>query len=222
MELEQAVLGRRSIRAFRPDPVPLAVLRELVDVARWTPSGLNTQPWEFTVVGGDVLQKLRSRLRETAAVDPVGKPEIGQPTNLSERFKARRLALGNATLQALGIAPEDKVKKDEYFLRNISFFDAPHVIVLTMERCFTEREAMEMGAVAVTLMLLAHGRGLGTCPQWAPLRYAWIFHEVLGIPGTKRVMLAIPIGYPNLDAPVNRYTRTRVSPDELLRWLGVS
>jgi len=222
MELEQAVLGRRSIRAFRPDPVPPAVLRELIDMARWTPSAVNTQPWEFTVVGGDLLEKLRSRLREAAAVDPVGKPEMSSPTNLPDRFKARRVDLGNAVLQALGIAADDKAKKDEWFLFGIGFFDAPHVIVLTMERCFTELAVMDMGAVALTLMLLAHGRGLGTCPQAAPLRYPWIFHEVLGIPETKRVTLAIPIGYPNLDASVNRFTRTRVSTDELLRWLGVA
>jgi nitroreductase len=63
MKLEDAVLGRRSIRAFRPDPVPPAVLQEIVECACWTPSAANTQPWEFTIVGGEPLQKLRSRLR---------------------------------------------------------------------------------------------------------------------------------------------------------------
>jgi len=222
MELEQAVQGRRSIRAFRPDPVSPAVLRELIDMARWTPSAANTQPWEFAVVGGDLLQKLRSRLRGAAAADPVGKPEMGWPPSLPDRFKARRLELGNATLQARGIAAEDKAKKDEWFLFGIGFFDAPHVIVFTMERCLTELAVIDVGAVALTLMLLAHGRGLGTCPQVAPLRYPWIFHEVLGIPETKRVMLVIPIGYPDPEAAVNRFARTRVSTDELLRWVGIA
>jgi nitroreductase len=81
---------------------------------------------------------------------------------------------------------------------------------------------MDMGAVALALELLAHGKGLGICPQAAPLRYPWIFHEVLGIPESKRVMLAMPIGYPVLDAPVNRFQRTRVSTGEILSWSGIT
>lgn len=222
MQLEEAILTRRSIRAFRPDPVPAATLRELIDQARWTPSAANTQPWEFTIVAGGPLQTLRSRLRQAAAADPVGKPEMGWPPNLPERFKARRLEIGNTTLQALGIAADDKARKDEWFLFGIGFFDAPQVIILTMERCFTDLAVMDMGEVTLALMLLAHGKGLGTCPQAAPLRYPWIFHEVLGIPESKRVMLAIPIGYPAAEAPVNRFARPRAATDELLTWLGMT
>ncbi len=221
MQLEEAILGRRSIRAFRPDPVPPAVLRSLVDRARWTPSAANTQPWEFTIVGGEPLQTLRSRLRAAAAADPVGKPEMGWPAALPERFKARRQEVGDAVLQALGIAAEDKAKKNEWFLAGVGFFDAPHLIVLTVERCFAELAILDLGAVALALELLAYGEGLGTCPQAAPLRYPWVFHEVLGIPGTKRVMLAMPIGFPALDAPVNRFPRTRVPLHEIVRWSGI-
>jgi nitroreductase len=220
MQLEEAILGRRSIRGYRPDPVPPAVLRELIDQARWTPSAANTQPWEFTIVGGETLQRLRSRLREAATVDPVGKPEMGWPPNLPERFKARRLEFGHALNRALGIGAEDKARKDDWFLFGIGFFDAPQVILLTMERCFTELAVLDTGAVALALMLLAHGKGLGTCPQAAPLRYPWIFHEVLGIAEDKRVMLAVPIGYPVPEAPVNRFARMRAATDELLNCWG--
>lgn len=222
MQLEDAVLGRRSIRAFRPDLAPPAVLRELVDLARWTPSAANTQPWEFTIVGGEPLRTLRSRLRAAATADPVGKPEMGWPPNLPERFKQRRLGVGNATLQALGIAADDREKKDAWFVFGIGFFDAPQVIVITIERCFAELAVMDAGAVALALELLAHGKGLGTCPQAAPLRYPWIFHEVLGIPESKRVVLAMPIGYPVLNAPVNRFPRARVSTGEILSWSGIT
>lgn len=221
MQVEDAILGRRSIRAFRPDPVPPAVLQQIVEAARWTPSASNTQPWEFTIVGGKTLETLRSRLRGTFKADPVGKPEMGWPANLPERFKERRMGVANAMNKALGIASDDKVRKDEWSILGIGFFDAPQVIVLTMERCFTELAVMDVGAVAMALMLLAHGKGLGTCPQAGPLRYPKAFHEVLGIPDTKRVMLVVTIGYPMSDAPVNRFLRTRVSTDECLTWLGI-
>lgn len=221
MLIEEAILGRRSIRAFRSEPVPPALLREIVEAARWVPSAANTQPWEFTIVGGERLQTLRTRLRETATADPVGKPEMGWPPNLPERFKERRLGIGNATFEALGIATDDRARKGEWFLFGIGFFDAPQVIVLSMERCFTDLGVLDMGAVALAVMLLAHGKGLGTCPQAAPLRYPWIFHEVLGIPETQRVMLALPVGYPVTEAPVNRFARTRVPVEECVAWSGI-
>jgi nitroreductase len=222
MQLEDAVLGRRSIRAFRPDPVPPAVLRELVDLARWTSSAANTQPWEFTIVGGEPLRTLRSRLREAAVADPVGKPEMRWPATLPEHFKHRRQEVGDVVFQALGIAADDKAKKGEWFLAGVGCFDAPQVIVLTMERGLTELAVLDMGAVALALELLAHGKGLGTCPQAAPLRYPWIFHEILGIPESKRVILVVPIGYPVLDAPVNRFPRARVPVGEILHWSGIT
>jgi nitroreductase len=222
MQIEEAILGRRSIRAYRPDPVPPAVLREIVEAAQWTPSAANTQPWEFRIVGGECIRTLRDRLREAAKADPVGKPEMGWPPNLPERFKARRREVGNAVTEALGIAADDKARKGEWALFGVGFFDAPQVIVLTMERLFTELAVMDVGAVALALMLLAHGKGLGTCPQAASLRYPWVFHEVLGIPETQRVMLVIPIGYPVDEAPANRFARTRVSTDECLTWLGIA
>jgi nitroreductase len=221
MQIEEAIGGRRSIRAFRPDPVPPAVLRAIVEAVRWVPSAANTQPWEFTIVGGERLQTLRDRLRETAIADPVGKPEMTWPPNLPERFKVRRVEIGRVTTEALGIAADDKARRDAWSLFGIGFFDAPQVIVLTMERCFTDLGVLDMGAVALALMLMAHGKGLGTCPQAAPLRYPWIFHEVLGIPETKRVMLAVPVGYPVTEAPVNRFARARVPVDECLTWSGI-
>jgi nitroreductase len=220
MEMTKAVLGRRSIRAFRPEPVPSPVLRELIDLARWTPSAVNSQPWDFTIVTGAPLQTLRTRLRHAAAADPVGKPEFTWSANLPERFKQRRTELGKSVLQALGVAEDDRAKKDEWFLFGIGFFDAPQVIVLSIDRALSRLALLDAGAVGLALQLLAYDRGLGSCPQAAPLRYPWIFHEVLDIPDSSQVLLALPIGYPAGDAAVNNFPRTRVATDALVRWLG--
>jgi len=220
MQVQEAILTRRSIRAFRPDPVPAAVLRELIATARWAPSAANTQPWEFTIVAGQPLQELRRRLCAEALADPVGTPEMRWPATLPERFAARRLEVGKATMNALKIAPDDKDGKQAWLLAGLRFFDAPQVILVSMERCFAELALLDVGAVALTLQLLAHGHGLGTCPQVAPLRYPWLFQQVLGMPERMRVLLALPIGYPLFDAPVNACRRSRVQTEEILRWIG--
>ena len=41
---------RRSVRSFKPDPLPDEYITKIIEVARWAPSGFNLQPWEFHVV----------------------------------------------------------------------------------------------------------------------------------------------------------------------------
>jgi len=58
MELLEAIQSRKSIRAFKPEHVQREVRTELLNTARWAPSGTNTQPWEFFVLTGNVLDEL--------------------------------------------------------------------------------------------------------------------------------------------------------------------
>ena len=219
MDLEDAILGRRSVRSFKPDPVPAEVLREILDLARWAPSAVNYQPREFTIVGGTSLEELRRRLRQAAATDPDGKPEILWP-NLTEPYRSRRKEVGLAVVKALGIRREDKAALNAWELFGVGFFDAPQAVVVSIDRCFTAWGILDVGAAALALMLAAHSRGLGTCPQATQMRYPWIFHEVLEIPESKQVVLAIAIGYPKHDAPVNQFVRTRAAMDDLVTWKG--
>ncbi|MGB9914811.1 MAG: nitroreductase family protein [Candidatus Bathyarchaeales archaeon] len=50
MELLEAIRGRRSVRAFKPQNVPDEVVEQLIDTARHAPSAGNLQPWEFIIV----------------------------------------------------------------------------------------------------------------------------------------------------------------------------
>jgi len=219
MDLEQALLGRRSIRSFKPDPVPAATLTHILDRARWTPSFANTQPWEFTVASGKPLEELRRQLRKAATTDPDGKPDIPWP-DFPEPFRSRRREVGLAINAALGIQAEDKERREAWRLLGMAFFNAPHVIVISMDRCFTAWGILDVGAVSQSIMLLAHAQSLGTCPQAAPTRYPGLFRSVLGIPESKLIVLAVPIGYPDLASPVNTFQRPRAPLAELVTWRG--
>ena len=63
------VKKRRTNRRFKPDPVPDAYIRKIVDVARWAPSGFHTQSWEFAVV-----QKKNVKDRILAVLEKYGPP----------------------------------------------------------------------------------------------------------------------------------------------------
>lgn len=60
MELEEAIKGRRSVRQFKPDPVPKEILDHLLELAMWAPSGMNRQEWSFVVVQGEKIEEMKN------------------------------------------------------------------------------------------------------------------------------------------------------------------
>ena len=59
MDFETLVSDRRSIRGYKPDPVPGSVIDEVISVTPYAPSSMNTQPWHFHVVTGEPLERIR-------------------------------------------------------------------------------------------------------------------------------------------------------------------
>ena len=70
MNVAEAVMTRRSIRAFKDTPVPLETLRRVMDAARWSPSGCNFQPWEATILTGAPLRPLQAKTPVPPPPDP--------------------------------------------------------------------------------------------------------------------------------------------------------
>jgi len=60
MQYDEVVRGRRSIRGYKPVPVPRALIREVLAIAMRAPSSFNTQPWHFHVVTGAPLDRIRA------------------------------------------------------------------------------------------------------------------------------------------------------------------
>ena len=59
--------GVRQVRQFSAEPVPPAVLTDILEVARWTGSGMNQQPWEFVVVHDPATLRALSQGADAAA-----------------------------------------------------------------------------------------------------------------------------------------------------------
>ena len=64
MDVIEAIESRKSVRAFKPDPVPKKVLTRILEVALRAPSTDNTQPWEFAIVTGPILADLKKALSD--------------------------------------------------------------------------------------------------------------------------------------------------------------
>jgi nitroreductase len=59
MLFDEVILGRRSIRGYKPDPVPKELIKEIIYLALRAPSSMNTQPCNFYVVTGEALDRIR-------------------------------------------------------------------------------------------------------------------------------------------------------------------
>ena len=224
MDLIEAIRTRRSIRAFKPDPVPKKTIEEILDIARWAPSGGDVQPWYFVVLSGKVLENVKARLVEKAktwngTTYPDAKPDMprtgGYPPLLAPRWQ-KQSATEDAVLYPPG-TEDIEAKKLEHREHMLRFFNAPTVIIV----CAEDRGAnaiISIGAICQTICLAAVKYGLGTCLMGMTVLWPEIFRELLNIPKDRTIITSIAIGHPDLKAPINNFQRSREPLDNLVEW----
>ena len=220
MDIAEAIRTRKSIRGYKPDPVPKKILREILELAARAPSSDNSQPWETIVITGDVLENLKKANIEALA--------SGKPTTQEYTFKPyqpiyreRQISLGIQIFQLMDIAREDKAKRDEWMQRGFRFFDAPTVILLTADKSLEASHATsDIGGFAQTICLAALEYGLGTCIASQALMFSDIMRSHIDIPDSKRLFWFIMIGYPDWDFPANKVQAKREPLETNSRWLG--
>lgn len=205
---DEIVLQRRSLRAYLPSPVPTQTLERLFEVAQRAPSNCNTQPWLTHVASGASLQTLREELplRFSRGEISLDFPYDGSYQGV---YKERHHGSAQALYDSVGIERADKVRRNEQFMRNFTFFDAPHVAFMFLPEPFGLREAADLGMYAQTLMLAMVAHGLGCCPQTALSFEADVVRQTLGVEQSNKLLFGISFGYADPDAPVNRCVTER-------------
>ncbi len=207
---DDLVLARRALRAFLPRQASVDTLERLFEVAQRAPSNCNTQPWLTHVASGASLSALREELprRFMNGEMSLDFPYDGVYQGI---YKERQYGSAKALYDAAGIAREDKARRQEQFIRNFKFFDAPHVAFLFLPEPFGLREAADLGMYAQTLMLGMTAHGLGSCPQTALSFEADVVRELLGVDASNKLLFGISFGYPDPDSPVNRCETNRAT-----------
>jgi len=219
MDAIECIKTRISIRKFKPEPVPRETLERVIDAARWSPSYKNSQPWEIVIVSGkkkDELSKILVGLIEKSE-PPV--PDIPEPLSwpldidmrIREHLKRRSEHFG------VDFASPEIIKRAK--IANFNFYGAPHGIFLFHDFSLTPWSILDMGMFAQSLMLSAHAYGLGTVPQAFLTDYSKTVKEYLGISESKRLVLGISIGYPELQDKANRFRSSRVDIKDMMRFM---
>ena len=220
MDIMEAIRARKSIRGFRPDPVPKEILREILDIATRAPSAMNTQPWEIIVIAGEVLENIKRGNIEMLESGALPNPNVSvQP--FEGVYRQRQVDLAIQIFQLMGIAREDKAKRAEWMKRGFRFFDAPAAFILSVDKALKPWwELFDFGAISQTICLAALKYGLGTCIEDQGVMYPEVIRKYAGIPESKRIIICIPIGYPDWDFPANRLESKREPVEAIATWCG--
>ena len=215
--------GRRregAIRAYEPDPVPLPLLREIMEQALWVPSWGNTQPWKLTLVSGEALRRIQEEYVANMGEGREASPDHDMPTQFNAAQKARYQGLGRDLFAAFGIGRDDKQKRARrYYVDMVRCFGAPHVIYLHLDKGFHAYALMDGGIILQTIALLAVEKGLGTCFLAQSVRYPDVVRKHAGIPQDQALVMGLSIGRPLKDHPGSLFRSERGAPEAFLRFV---
>jgi nitroreductase len=206
--IEELLRSRRSVRRFKPDPLPRELVMRLIEAAITAPSASNKQPWKFFVV--------ESRARIAAMADAVRRA--------TARIKSHIPAASQPAFASYG----------EYFTR---FEHAPLVIVpiyksLTLLSNLVDAELGNGDRAAISqmeessgligtslalgnLLLVAHELGLGASGMTGPLVARGELKSLLEVPDSWEIAALVPLGFPDEEPEPTE----RKSAEKVTRWL---
>ena len=213
----KVVRRRRSVRGFLPDKIDLEALERIFDLAQWSPSNCNTQPWQVYVAGGSKSKQIKQGLAKAMerfefAMDF---PYDGQ---YQDEFKVRQRDAAAQLYRAMGIERSDKEGRHDAFMRNFEFFDAPYAAFLFMPGGFGLREAADVGMYAQNLMLALSAYGLASCPQTALSFHADLVRKVLEVPNHHKLLFGIAFGYEDTAHVSNKTKMGRADIQDAVRF----
>lgn len=219
MNITEAIQDRISTRAYLDKPVSKETITKILNTARWSPSGTNTQPWKVAVVQGTTKQTITDALLDKQKNGIKPNPDYDYyPTEWVEPFKGRRFECGMALYKALEIGREDKEKRIEAALANYRFFGAPVTLFFFIDKRMGKGSWFDMGMFLQSIMLTAREHGLGSCPQASTSDYPDIVREALGVSDQYDLMCGLSLGYPDDAQPVNQYRTSREEVDSFTTW----
>jgi nitroreductase len=210
MHVDDALRARKSVRAFKPDPVPLALVTEILEIAARAPSGTNIQPWKVHVVSGEVRKRLEAEVlahRETNPAD--ASAEFPRTSKRKEPYTSRMRKLGKDMYSLIGIPKGDQAANWAQWGRNYKFFDAPVGLIFTIDKDLDAMSFLDIGIFMQSIMLAAKVRGLDTCAQGAWNNYWTATRRVLGVPDDEYIICGISMGYADETSPVNTLVSER-------------
>ena len=212
-----AVVTRRSLRAFLPKPVSTDLVKQILTTASRAPSGTNMQPWNVHLLTGDSLRKVSDAVLEDFDNDvPYDEEQPYYPDKFFEPYLARRRKVGWDLYTLVGIEKGDKAKMKAQHRRNYEFFSAPVGAMFTIHRDLNIGSWLDYGMYLQNVMLLAREAGLHTCPQAAFCGYHKSIRRALPLKDEEVLVCGMTIGYADFTAVENTLETERADTSKFL------
>ncbi len=225
--VDDAILSRRSVRAFTPQAVPRGTIADILRVASRSPSGTNTQPWKVYVLQGASRDALVQKV--CAAHDAIhANPALAAhyceeydyyPGKWVSPYIDRRREIGWGLYGLLGIGKADKDKMHAQHQRNFRFFDAPVGLMFTIDRVMGRGSLVDYGMFLQNIMVAARARGLHTCPQAAWNGFCRIVLPHIGAGPDEMLVCGMALGHADRAHRVNMFETPRVPVENFTTWL---
>ena len=222
MTVSEAVVSRRSVRAFRETPVPVELISGILTKASRAPSGGNVQPWRLYVVAGEALAAFKASMQRRIAECPEGEMPAEYhvyPQPLKAPYRNYRYKNAEDYYGLVGIPREDKAGRRRFFSNNYHFFGAPMALFCYVDREMGAPQWSDLGMFLQTVMLLLREAGLDSCAQECWSHYHRSVREILRPPEEWMLFCGMAIGYEDRDAPVNRMRSDRAPLEEFCQFV---
>lgn len=211
--------SRRSVRVYKPNPVPAGIVRDILQAAASAPSNSNTQPWRVYVVAGESKKVLGDAL---VAAFREGKlpPSRHFPDPLPEVFSQRQADFARRYYDCLGISRNDAEGRARQTQRNFGFFGAPVGLIFGINARLTCHSWLDLGLFVQNVMIAARARGLDTCPQVSFARFHAVIASHLPMAPEEVTACGMSLGFADTDARVNRMDMPRQPLEKFVHMAG--
>ncbi len=222
MDYGKIARERRSIRGFRPDPVARELIHEIVSVARYAPSSMNTQPWHVHVVTGEPLERIREGNTERMMAGAKPDREIPMHGRYEGQHRDRQIRIADQLFEAMGIDWGDSERKRDWAMRGFRQFDAPVSIVGTIDRALEGSTVayLDLGQFVYGMVLAAWDRGLGTVINGQGISQSSVVREHSNIPEDEIIVITVAMGWPAEDFAANDVRSERRETDDIVTYVG--
>jgi nitroreductase len=220
--VSSTIRSRASTRAFTERVPPIDLVQEILDAARWAPSGSNMQPWKVIAVAGSARDEVCALALRAVTLNPVG--EDGDypvcPAELPSPYRERRRLAAEQRYLAMGIGREDGVARTAALLQNYDFWGAPVGLFFVTSRTLGHSQWAHLGMFIQSVVLVAEELGLGSCVQeaWAKVRESLGRH--FGLPYDDVIYCGLALGYADRTRPVNAIRTSREPVTGFATFLG--
>lgn len=219
---DDVVLGRRSIRGYLDKPVPRELIEDVLALAMRAPSSMNTQPWNFHVITGEPLARIRQGNTERTLAGEPDSREFRKGVPFAGVHRDRQVGVAKQLFGAMGIARDDAPARQDWVLRGFRQFDAPVCVIVTYDKELngSDDTPFDCGAVTTALVNAAWSRGLGCVINSQGIMQSPVVREHAGIPEDQVIMKAVALGWPDESFPANAVVSERKGVDEAARFVG--